>query len=183
MGFKKVLGKILPVAASVATSGVLGPGVAKSLTGILKLGSNPSDADIEKALATASPEQYVELHRLEADTKRQALEADLQLAELEVERERIHQEDRDSARKREMAVGDKTPSIFAWVALGGFLGLLALISIRGMPDDKSEPLIYVGLTALGTILTQVAAYYFGSSAGSKEKTQALGKALGARTVV
>ena len=54
MGFKKILGKVIPVAASVATSGLLGGGVASQISDILKLGKDPSDKDVEKALATAN---------------------------------------------------------------------------------------------------------------------------------
>ena len=179
MGIKKVfgaLGKAAPVIAGIMSGGTLGPvaaGVAKQVGKALNLGDNPTPEDIEAAVVKADPAQLAELRRIDAD-----LEA--HLAELGFKRDELVYKDRDSARKREMAVRDSTPRIFAWVALGGFLGTLLLVILRGMPDDKSEPLIYVGLTALGTILSQVAAYYYGSSSGSKEKTQAMADALKSR---
>ena len=180
MGFKKVLGglkKVAPIAAQVAASGLLGSGVAEQVCNALGLSKNASEDDVEKALANANPEQLVRLREIEAETARHARDVGFQTRQLETREKEIAADDRDSARKREIAVQDSTPRIFAWIALGGFLGLLLLVILRGMPDDKSEPLVYVGLTALGTILTQVAAYYFGSSSGSKDKTAAMSAAL------
>ena len=178
MSFKKVLGHVVPIVASVATSGVLGPGVAGQVSKILKLGKNPTDADVEKALATANPEQYVALRQLEEETKRQAVEAKLHLAELEVEEEKVHQRDRDSARKREMEVKDKTPSILAYVMCGGALGLTAWVTIKGAPEDQAASLLIGSLIGYSWSSVQtVISYYFGSSTGSKAKTEAMGEAL------
>ena len=161
MGFKKVLGKIIPVAASVASSGLLGGGVAKSITDALGLGEKASDADIEAALAKASPEQLVKLKEIETQVT-------LQAEQLGFKRHELVYKDRDSARKREMAVKDSTPRIFAFITLGGFMALLLLVTFKGVPPEN-DSLIYTGLGALGTLLAQIGAYYFGSSAGSAAK--------------
>ena len=130
MSFKKVLGKVIPVAASVASSGLLGGGVAKQVTDILGLGSKPTEKDVEAALAKASPDQYVALHKLEADTKKHAQDAGLKLAELDVERERIHSQDRDSARKRQMAVRDRTPDFLAFGIIGCLITVIMALIFR-----------------------------------------------------
>lgn len=179
MGFKKVLGKIIPVAASVASSGLLGGGVATAIQQTLKLKPNASDADIEKALASASPEQYVELHRIEAETKRHAKDAGLKLAELAVEEERIHAGDRDSARKREIAVQDKTPAILTWGVLG-LLGTLSILLLFVDPPDSAEMLLGGIIGALTLQFGKIGAYYFGSSKGSKDKDAAIQTALAGR---
>ena len=177
MSFKKVLGHVIPIAASVATSGVLGGGVAKQVSSILKLGKNPTEQDVEKALATANPEQYVALHKLEADTKRQAIEADLKMEELDVEREKVHQLDRDSARKRQVATGDKTPTVLAYIVTGSTFALTAWLIAHGPPEDAAAATIVGALygyawSSVQTVLT----FYFGSSKGSKDKTEAMAKA-------
>ena len=176
MSFKKVLGKVIPIAASVATSGVLGGGVAKQIGSILKVGDKPSEADIEKALASASPEQYVALHKLEADTKRQAVEANLKMEELDVERERIHQQDRDSARDRQVALRDSTPTILAWVSIGGFLGLLAVLCFKAPPDGSQE-VLYVAVGILGGLVSSIKDFFFGSSKDSQDKDNHIREAL------
>ena len=83
MGLKKILGKIAPVAVSVASSGLLGGGVAESITKALGLGKGASEGDIEAALAKASPEQLTEIKRIEAETVRQANEIGFKTKELE----------------------------------------------------------------------------------------------------
>ena len=154
----RTLKKVAPVAASVATAtGILPPGVAAAL----KLAPAASHDDIEAAVIKADPTQLAELRRIDADLEKSMAENGLQRFQAEAA-------DRDSARKREIAVGDSTPRIFAWVALGGFLGLVFLLAFKSIPDS-TENLIYAAVGILGTILTAVCQYYFGSSSGSKSK--------------
>ena len=117
MSFKKVLGHVIPIAASVATSGVLGGGVAKQVSSILKLGKDPTEADVEKALANRFPRAVRRASQAGSDdTKQQAIAADLKMEELDVEREKVHQRDRDSRpQARDGDVKDKTPSILAYI--------------------------------------------------------------------
>ena len=164
MALKKVLGalkKIAPVAAGVATAtGILPPGVARALG----VAPDASPETIEAAAVKADPSQLAELRRIEADLA-------VHLRELDIRQYEAEAKDRDSAREREIKTGDSTPKIFAWVSLGGFLGLVYLLAFREIPEDNDN-LIYAAVGVIGTILSQVAAYYFGSSAGSKDKDAA-----------
>ena len=177
MSFKRVLGKIVPIAASVATSGVLGGGVASQIKSILNVGDKPTEAEIEAALAKASPEQYVALHALEARTREQAIKADLKLAELDVEREKVHQADRASARERQVQTKDSTPTVLAYIVTGSTFAMTAWLIAHGPPEDAAAATIVGALygyawSSVQTVLT----YYFGSSLGSKDKTEAMAKA-------
>ena len=179
MGWKKIgrgLAKIAPVAAKVATSSLLGPGVVGQITDALGLGKDASEDEVEQALATASPEQLVRIREINAETERHAADVGLKEKELEVRREETHQKDRESARQREIAVRDATPRMFAWIALCGFLGLVYLVAIVGV-HESSENLIYAALGTLGSVLLAACHYFYGSSAGSKNKDDTIHRAL------
>lgn len=77
--------------------------------------------------------------------------------------------DRDSARNREMALGGKMNGILAIFILSGFFFIVGALFFMEVGNTAKEPL-YILLGSLGTMATQVVAYYFGSSAGSKQKT-------------
>jgi len=103
-----------------------------------------------------------------------------QLAELEA-----HVKEMDSARKREteIATSEFAPTINKIVtpilALGTvaltFILFLVIIFVEVNTQSK-DILIYV-LGALTSAMTMVLGYYFGSSAGSKEKSQQLDELL------
>lgn len=86
--------------------------------------------------------------------------------------------DRDSARKREIAVrGYTTPSL-AWLVVGASVALGAAVVAGVVTTDPAHATL-VG-TVLGYVFSeakQVLAYYFGSSAGSDRKTELLAQAV------
>ena len=95
--------------------------------------------------------------------------------------------DTDSARDREIqiATSDKAPllnkvitPILALALLLITFALFAVVMFDHSPVDSSRKdiLIYI-LGVLSAISTQIVSYYFGSSQGSKDKSEALEKAL------
>lgn len=81
-------------------------------------------------------------------------------------------QDRDSARKREMALGGRMNGVLAVFILLGFFAVVGMMFFDVIPEPNKE-VLYMLLGALGTMATQVVAYYFGSSAGSKQKTMSM----------
>lgn len=162
--WKATIGAVAPTIAT-ALGGPLAGLATKAIVGALGLGDGASEAEIAKAVAGATPEQLLALKQ--ADNK---LVVDLET--LGVERERIAQADRASARDREARVMDFTPKVLATVIIGGFLATVYMV-LAGYVDGLKDPLTaaLVG-TLIGYVSAkadQVVAYYFGSSASSKAK--------------
>ncbi len=97
------------------------------------------------------------------------------MRELDIDLERIASEDRDSARNREIKTKDWTPKILAGGITVGYFGVLFYMLTHGLPTTGGSEAMLVMLGTLGTAFGGVMAYYFGSSAGSKEKTEALNR--------
>lgn len=102
------------------------------------------------------------------------------LKEIELEMYKIDAQDRNSARNREieMAKSDvhfitkNITSILAIGVLTGSLIIATLVFFVDFPDSQENILIFV-LGSLFSIATQVISYYFGSSQGSKDKSDAI----------
>ena len=167
----KALGGIAPALAGAlgtAVGGPVGGALARTAVGAIgeALGIETNDPKaVSAALATATPEQIAAIKR--ADQAFAARMRELDLHEVE-----IHARDRRSARRRQTAARDRMPGFIAFAALAGFFGILAGMIFYPIPQAAMQPLL-VMLGALGTLVTQIGAYYFGSSASSAKKNEAL----------
>jgi hypothetical protein len=90
--------------------------------------------------------------------------------------EKIQADDRASARAREIAVKDKTPQILAFISLFGFFGILTALIFADIPPTAKD-VLYVMVGVLGTLVTGVVQYYFGSSSGSSNKSESINQLL------
>jgi len=141
----------------------------------VELKPDMSPEDMAK-IQMAQMEHEEELMRLRIE------EDKLDLAELE-----LRLKDTDSARDREVSIAtsDKAPllnkivtPVLALAILLLTFVLFGVVMFDNTPVESSRKdiLIYV-LGVLSAIATQIVSYYFGSSAGSKEKTEQLKEAL------
>lgn len=165
--WRKLVSGVAPALAT-ALGGPLA-GAATSVLAKAVLGNeNGTEAEIEAALAVAKPETLAAIRKADQDFA-------ARMKELEIDVEKVHAGDRDSARKREMATGDWTPAIMALGVTLGFFGVLLFMLNNEIPTVGRDALL-VMLGSLGTAWTQIVSYYYGSSAGSARKTEALAKA-------
>ena len=162
--FGPLLGQIAPTIAT-ALGGPLAGIAVKTLSSVLFGHENGSEEEISAAMANASPDQLAALKKIDADFK-------AHMKELDIDLERIAAGDRDSARQMQMANRDWVPKVLAVVITLGFFGILIWMLLNGMPKTGTEALLMM-LGALGTAWTGVVNFYYGSSAGSKQKTDAL----------
>jgi hypothetical protein len=152
---------ILKTAAPALATAVAGP-LGGAAVGMIadKLGLSDKTVEAVTAALTSNPENIQKLK------------------EMELEFYKIDAADRDSARNREieMAKADVhfiTKNITSILAIGtvsGALVMTSLIFFVDFPDSQENIIIFV-LGSLFGIATQVMSYYFGSSQGSKEKTE------------
>ena len=167
MDLSKIGGLLAQVAPTVATAlgGPLAGLAVKTLSEAMFGHQDGSESEVSAALMNATPEQLQKLKEIDATFK-------LKMKELDIDLERIAAGDRDSARNMQMHTNDWIPRAMAIMVTFGFFGILAWLLIKGVPPSGSETLIYM-LGALGTAWTGIVQFYFGSSAGSKAKTDAL----------
>lgn len=162
------VGGIAPTIGS-ALGGPLGGLAGAALASALGVDDPTDKKKLQKALQNATPEQFIELKK--ADIAFQT-----KLRELDIDIEKIHASDRDSARRRQEAVKDRMPSILACMITAGFFGVLFYMLVSGLPDKGGEALL-VMLGSLGTAWTACVSYYFGSSMGSEAKTKLMAETM------
>lgn len=167
MDWKAAIGKIAPILGT-ALGGPLGGAAVSAISSALGLSESTEEA-IKSSLQGMTPEQAAALKRADQQF---ALEQMKEVNRAAEEAERIAAQDRDSARKREAEVKDKTPRNLAYVVSAGFFGVLVSMMFIEPPVGVKEALLIM-LGALSAAWTGVIAYYFGSSAGSARKTEIL----------
>jgi len=165
---ESLLNLVRTVAPSIA-SAVGGPlaGMATRAISEALLGKpDGSEQELTEAAARATPEQLLALKQAEQDFA-------VKMRELDIDLERIANEDRSSARNREVVTRDWTPRVLAGLVTGGYFGVLFYMLRNGLPQHGGSEAMLVMLGTLGTAWGGIMAYYFGSSAGSKAKDEAM----------
>jgi hypothetical protein len=167
--FGPLLGSVAPTIATALGGPVAGMAV-RAISGALFGHPDGTEEDIMAALANPNGDQLAQLKKIDADFK-------VQMKSLDIDLERISAADRDSARNMQIATRDWIPRVLAVGVTIGFFGIVAYILHYGLPPTGGEALLML-IGTLGTAWTGVMGFYFGSSAGSKQKTDALTSALG-----
>ena len=164
------LRSILPTLAT-ALAGPLAGGAAAFFADKLSLPDKTVDA-VVSAVKGATPEQIAQMRQIDAELKRTYIEAGVKLEE-------IAAADRDSARKRETATGDKTPRNLAYLYGAAFFGVIVAqiaMGVNGiiMPSGVEKTLDMLLGVLTGMVLGSKE-YFFGTSAGSAAKTELLAR--------
>ena len=170
---EQLLNLVRTVAPSIASAvgGPLAGMATKAISEALLGKPDGTEEELAQAAIKATPEQLLALKKAENDFA-------LQMRELDIDLERIAGADRDSARNREIKTRDWTPKILAGGITVGYFGVLFYMLTHGLPTTGGSEAMLVMLGTLGTAFGGVMAYNFGSSAGSKEKTEAMNRMVG-----
>lgn len=164
----KILNLVRTVAPSIASAvgGPLAGMATKAISEALLGKPDGTEAELLQAAERATPEQLLALKKAENDFA-------IQMRELDIDLERIANDDRNSARNREVKTKDWTPRILAALITLGYFGALFYMLSNGLPQHGGSEAMLVMLGTLGTAWGGVVAYYFGSSAGSREKNDTI----------
>ncbi len=131
-------------------------------------GKDAADEEaIAEAIEGATADQIIALKRAEHEFA-------IALRQAAVEEQKIDAADRASARTRQTAMEDWTPSVLGALIIAGFFLTLGVMVARRLPEG-AETEFSIMLGALATMTAAVVNYFFGSSAGSREKTKLLSK--------
>jgi hypothetical protein len=155
-----IVGAVAPTIATALGGPLAGLGV-RAICGALGLAPDTPPEKVADAVTAATPDQLLALKQ--ADNAFAA-----QMKQLDVDFAKLSQADVASARQREVAVHDHTPSILAFSLTLGFFGLLGLMAFHALPADNMAP-VNIMLGALGTAWMAAMNYFFGSTYGSKTK--------------
>ena len=170
MDFLSILKTVAPWIGT-AIGGPLGGMAVEAAANALGLSTKTTDS-LKQALSGATPEQMLALK--EAD---QAFAVQMQQLGFDhVEKiEQLGNDDRNSARQREMTVHDVTPKVLASVVTLGFFGILTFMLLQPIPV-ASRDIVNIMLGSLGSAWVGIISYYFGSSKSSDRKTELLAQA-------
>ena len=145
-----VIGAVAPTLGT-ALGGPMGGMAAKMISEVLGVPNNPKA--IEKAMAEATPEQMLELKKVEQDFE-------VKMKELEVDVFALETADIQDARGKFSK--DWTARIMGIVVVGGFMGYIFLVTLQP-PEQNSEALINLVLGYLGGLASAIISFYFGAS--------------------
>ena len=162
--WKETLGAVAPTLARALGGPVAGM-ATEAIAMALGLPAGASEKDIAAKVETLTGADWVNLQKAEMDFE-------VRLEELNIKKDQLDAADRDSARKREIATKDKTPQILGLSIVLGFFTVLGTLIYSGASMDPAALTIVESMIgALGAMTVQVCNYFFGSSRGSKAKTE------------
>jgi len=179
---------MIPAALAAILTPLLGNGLNLVANAVMAKGKD----FVEKKLGVTlkpdmSPEDLVKVQIAQMEHEEELLKLRLEEDKLDLAELELRLKDTDSARNREVQIStsDKAPLLNKIVTPVLALSILLLtfvlfgvVMFNDTPIEASRKdiLIYI-LGVLSAIASQIVSYYFGSSAGSKEKTEALKGAM------
>lgn len=170
-GALQVLKTIAPTIADT----LAGPFAPLAEAAIQALFGTAAPKKVSTALLNATPDQLLALKQAESTHVEK-------LAQLGVDQDKLVFDDTANARAMQVVIKDPTVSRLAWLVIGGFLVVTAvvLVALFAWPDRAKTLLSGEAGLFFGTVFgylsseaKQAAAFYFGSTAGSQAKDETI----------
>ncbi len=164
---KSLIGSSAPIIGGLL-GGPAGAGIGTLISSVLGVEDNPNAVINE---LKANPEAMLKLQQMQT-THKEKLEQ-FRLAEIEMNLKDVASA-RERQTKSESATGKKDWNLYllAWTIIAGYFLLIGFLVMGTVPDDKTG-VIYMLFGTLATAFGGVIQYFFGSSAGSKQKTDVI----------
>jgi len=159
---KRAIASVAPGLAR-ALGGPLAGAAVEKLSRAIFGGDAVAEDVLAETFAAASPETLLALKKAEQEFQ-------IALRQASVEEARIDAGDRANARDRQIKMNDWTPSVLGALVILGFFVVLGVMVAKKLPA-RAETEFSIMLGALATMTAAVVNYFFGSSAGSREKTR------------
>ena len=179
---------MIPAALQAILTPLLGNGLNLVANAVLAKGKKVVEEKLGVELKPdMSPEDLAKIQIAQMEHEEELLKLRLEEDKLDLAELELRLKDTNSAREREVQIStsDKAPLLNKIVTPVLALSILLLtfvlfgvVMFNDTPVEASRKdiLIYI-LGVLSAIASQIVSYYFGSSAGSKEKTDALKGAM------
>lgn len=161
--WKSIVGTVAPALATALGGPLAGVAVKSIAAGLGK--PDAEESEIAEIIASGDPQTLVRLKEIDTQFAKD-------MAAMDVDLERIAAQDRANARDREATLGgDWTVRILAYTIVGSFCALVFSVLFGQVTAESTIAGAVIGY--LSAKAEQVVSYYFGSSAGSKAKTDIL----------
>lgn len=167
--WKKTLASVAPALATALGGPLAGmaAGVAVKALGGEDQGETDNLKQVAAAVASGDPNVFVKLQQAEQEYL-------LEMEKLDLEHERVHQLDRASARDLAKTTGTGPQVTISALYSAGYFGLVGAMALGYVEVLPSyEDLLREVVILLGGAQLLIINFWFGSSAGSKAKTDAL----------
>lgn len=161
--WKKMVGSVAPVLGT-ALGGPFGGMAGKFIADAL----GTTTEDLPEVIAGATPEQMMTIKNADIEFKQK-------MRELDISEEQLHHEDRDSARDLAVKTSLMPQAVISSIFIVGFVVVLysvfsGTVELNDMQAQMAN--ILIGILSAGIV--QILNFWFGSSSGSKEKTNIMG---------
>lgn len=166
--WKDTLATVAPTIAA-ALGGPLAGAAVRTLADVL--GVAPSEDDIADIVAAGDHETLLALKEADHTFR-------LKMRELGIKEDQLYLEDTQSARRAYVSHKDRMVPWLAAIVVLGFFSIVVLVLAGQFHVSGALAGTLVGYVSAKA--EQVISFYFGSSQGSKAKTDALASALAAR---
>ncbi|WP_438967018.1 hypothetical protein [Flavobacterium sp.] len=163
--FKSIISNVVPFLGSLI-GGPFGGTALKIISKSLCGNEESSQSELLKALQNITPDKLQHLKVAEQEYK-------VKMAQIGLDEAKVYSLDRENARKREIELRDRMPSILSIILSTGFFSILIILIFCNI-SEHSRDVIDIMLGSLGTAWISTISYYFGSSKSSKDKTFLLG---------
>lgn len=160
--WKELVSSVAPVLGK-ALGGPFGGMAASAISNVLLGKENATEEELEAAVLSATPEKLLEIKKVDAQFKK-----DMKALDVDLEKSRLG----DVQNSRELAKLNMWPQIIlSAIFIGGYFWIVfALITKDLNVDPDQSTMVNVLLGVLTAGVANIMQFWFGSSHGSKQKT-------------